>query len=115
MLKTIIKSVWDREVAQQLSGPEALERHGFSSVPAITVRGFLAWGLSEVGEFEEAEMWARQGIELSGQVKNLFSTAIIQACSGVAYLRHGKIDAAFKQLQEGYALSREADSRSEFE
>ena len=55
MLKTIIKSVWDREVAQQLSGPEALERHGFSSVPAITVRGFLAWGLSEVGEFEEAE------------------------------------------------------------
>lgn len=101
-----------REVAQQLSGPEALERHGFSSVPAITVRGFLAWGLSEVGEFEEAEMWARQGIELSGQVKNLFSTAIIHACSGLAYLRHGKIDAAFKQLQEGYTLSRDADIRA---
>ena len=101
-----------REVAKQLSGPAALERHGFSSVPAITVRGFLAWGLSEVGEFEEAEMWARQGIELSGQVKNLFSTAIIHACSGLAYLRQGKIDTAFKLLQEGYALSSDADIRA---
>ena len=57
-------------------------------------------------------MWARQGIELSGQVKNLFSTAIIHACSGLAYLRQGKIDAAFKQLQEGYTLSRDADIRA---
>ena len=101
-----------REVAKQLSGPAALERYGFSSVPSITARSYLAFGLSELGEFEEAEMWARQGIELSGQVKNLFSTALIHACSGLAYLRQGKIDTAFKLLQEGYALSSDADIRA---
>jgi tetratricopeptide (TPR) repeat protein len=101
-----------REVAKQLSGPAALGRYGFSSVPSITARSYLAFGLSELGEFEEAEMWARQGIELSGRVKNLFSTALIHACSGLAYLRQGKIDTAFKLLQEGYALSRDADIRA---
>jgi predicted ATPase len=55
-----------REVAQRLSGPSALERHGLSSVPSVTARGFLTWGLSELGAFEEAEMWSLQAEALVG-------------------------------------------------
>jgi tetratricopeptide (TPR) repeat protein len=98
-----------REVAKQLSGPAALERHGLSGVPSALIRGLLAWGLSELGEFEEAEMYARQGIELADQVKNVFTNAIVYALSGFAYLRRGNLETAKKLLQKSIALCREAE------
>jgi class 3 adenylate cyclase/tetratricopeptide (TPR) repeat protein len=103
-----------REVAERLSGPSALERHGLSSVPAVTTRGLLTWGLSELGEFDEAEMWAMQGIEFAGQVRNVFSTAFVHACSGLAYLRKGEIDTALKLLQTADTMVRDADIQSIF-
>jgi class 3 adenylate cyclase/tetratricopeptide (TPR) repeat protein len=102
----------NREVAKQLSGPAALERHGLSSVPSVVNRGLLSWGLSELGEFEEAEMWAQQGIELAGHVKNVFSTALVYACSGFTYLRRGNLETAMKLLQKANTLCREADLQS---
>jgi tetratricopeptide (TPR) repeat protein len=89
-----------REVAIQLSGPAALERHGLSSVPSVVARGFLAWALSELGEFEEAEMYARQGIELAEHMKNVFSTAVVYTQSGFAFLRHGNLETAKELLQK---------------
>jgi tetratricopeptide (TPR) repeat protein len=105
---------YHREVAQRLSGPSALERHGLSSVPSVTARGFLTWGLSELGEFEEAKMWASQGEALAGRVRNDFSTAFIQACSGLTYLRKGELGIALKFLQMADALVRDADIQSIF-
>jgi len=102
----------NREVAKQLSGPAALERHGLSSVPSVVTRGLLAWGLAELGEFEEAEMWAQQGIELAEHVKNVFSTALVYASSGFTYLRRGDLDTAMKLLQKANMLGREADLQS---
>jgi len=103
-----------REVAELLSGSSVLERHGLSSVPSIAARGLLTWGLSELGEFEEAEMWALQANELAGQVKNVFSTAFMQACSGLTYLRRGEFDSALISLQKANTLVRDADIQSIF-
>jgi class 3 adenylate cyclase/tetratricopeptide (TPR) repeat protein len=103
-----------REVAERLVGPSALERHGLSSVPSVTARGFLTWGLSELGEFEEAKMWALQAEALAGKVMNAFSTAFIQACSGLNYLRKGEPDTALKFLQKANALVRDAAIQSIF-
>jgi tetratricopeptide (TPR) repeat protein len=103
-----------REVAQRLSGPSALERHGLSSVPSVTARGFMTWGLSELGEFEEAEMWALQAEALADQVINAFSTAFIQACSGLNYLRKGEFDTALIFLEKANNLVRKADIQSIF-
>ncbi len=101
-----------REVAKQLSGPATLKRHGLSGVPSVLTRGFLAWGLSELGEFEEAEMYAQQGIELAEHVKNVISTALVYALSGYAYLRHGDLETAKKMLHKANTLGREADLQS---
>ena len=101
-----------REVAKQLSGPATLKRHGLSGVPSVLTRGFLAWGLSELGEFEEAEMYAQQGIELAEHVKNFISTALVYALSGYAYLRHGDLETAKKMLHKANTLGREADLQS---
>jgi tetratricopeptide (TPR) repeat protein len=78
----------------------------------VLTRGFLAWWLSELGEFEEAEMYAQQGIELAEHVKNVFSTALVYALSGYAYLRHGDLETAKKMLHKANTLGREADLQS---
>ncbi|CAB5131627.1 Adenylate cyclase (EC / Guanylate cyclase (EC [Olavius algarvensis associated proteobacterium Delta 3] len=103
-----------REVAEQLSGAEALKRHGLTTVPAITTRGYLAWGLAELGEFEEAQMWAGEGIELSGKVKNFLTTGFVKASAGLAFLRKGHLNIALRLLSEAFTLSRNADLQSIF-
>ena len=106
--------VLHREVAELLTGPSILERHGLSSIPSVTARGMLTWGLSELGEFEEAEMWALQGSKLAGQVKNAFSTAFMETASGLTYLRKGELDTALIFLKKANTLVRDADIQSIF-
>ena len=103
-----------REAVEQLTGPAALKRHGFSTVPAITLRGYLAWGLAERGDFEEAEMWAQEGMALSGHVKNLFSTGFVQACAGFVCLRKGDTNNALNILLKTKAMNLEAELQSIF-
>jgi len=74
----------------------------------------LAWGLSELGEFEEAKKWAREGIELTEQVKNVFSTVFINACSGETYLLQGKLEDALGFFEEAHGLAIDADLSSLF-
>ena len=98
-----------REVAEHISGSAALDRHGLTSLPSVSARSFLAWGLSELGEFEEAKRWAREGVELAEQVKNYFSTVFINVCSGLAYLRQGEFETALNYLEKAYALTIDAN------
>ena len=101
-----------REVAEQLSGPTALDRHGLTSLPSVSARCFLTWGLSEIGEFAEAESWSREGINLADQVKNVFSTVFINVCSGIVYLRQGNSDKALTFIKKAHDLSIESNLQS---
>jgi len=103
-----------REVAQTLSGTAAFERHGMAGVPSVLARGGLAWGLAELGEFEEAEAWGKQGAEIAEQVKNVFSSIWVYACLALAYLRSGKLDPAIELLQQTLALARNAKVKTFF-
>jgi tetratricopeptide (TPR) repeat protein len=103
-----------REVAQKLSGAAAFERHGLANVPSVVARGMLCWGLAELGEFQEAEGWGQQGIELDEKVKNVFSSTWLYASLGLGYLRRGKLDSAVKMLEQALALCREADVLASF-
>jgi tetratricopeptide (TPR) repeat protein len=98
-----------REVAERLSGPKVFERHGLAGLPSVLARGLLSWGLAELGEFEEAEAWGSQGIEIAEQGKNLFSSTWAHACLGYAYLIHGKLDQSINMLEKALTLCREAD------
>ena len=103
-----------REVTELLSGRPGMERHGLTSEPSVGTRALLTWGLSELGEFEEAEMWALQGSELAGQVRNNFSTAFMQATYGLKCLRNGELDTALQQLNEANTLVHDLDIQSIF-
>jgi tetratricopeptide (TPR) repeat protein len=97
-----------REVAQRLSGAAVFERHGLAGVPSIQARGLLAWGLAELGEFDEAEAWGQQGIEIAKKARNVFSSSWIYATLALAYLRRGKPDTAIESLHQALALIRDA-------
>jgi class 3 adenylate cyclase/tetratricopeptide (TPR) repeat protein len=103
-----------REIAQKLSGDSAFERYGLAALPSVLSRAFLSWGLAELGEFEEAEKWGQQGIEISNKGKNLFSAIWIHACLGTVYLLHGRPNSAIRMLEQALALSRDADILSAF-
>jgi len=103
-----------REIAQKLSGDFAFERYGLAALPSVLSRAFLSWGLAELGEFEEAEKWGRQGIVISNKGKNLFSATWIHACLGTVYLLQGRPNSATKMLEQALALCRDADILSAF-
>ena len=103
-----------QEAVILLNGPDILKRHGFTTVPAITLRGYLAWGAAERGDFKNAKVWAGEGLELSGQVKNLMTSVFVRACVGYAYLRKGDLDKALAILLDTLKLSREGEVQSIF-
>ena len=103
-----------KEAVILLNGPDILKRHGFATVPAITLRGYLAWGAAERGDFKNAEVWAGEGLELSGQVKNLMTSVFVRACVGYACLRKGELDKALTILLDTLKLSREGEVQSIF-
>ena len=103
-----------REVAQKLSGDAAFERFGLASLPSVLSRAFLTWGLAELGEFEEAEEWGQEGVEIVNKGKNLFSATWINAGLGTLYLLQGRPNLAIKTLEQALALCRDAGALSVF-
>lgn len=103
-----------REVAQRLTGTSAFERHGFSGVPSVLARSFLACGLAELGKFEEAENWDLEAIEISEQVKNTLSTTFNYTWLAFVYLRPGKLDSAIEMSMKCQHLIREANVQAAF-
>ena len=103
-----------REIAHKLSGDAAFERYGLAALPSVLSRAYLSWGLAELGEFEEAEKWGQEGIEIANQGKNLFSATWIHACLGTVYLLHGRPDLAIRTLEQALALCRDADVLAAF-
>ncbi len=103
-----------RQVAERLSGPAVFERHGLAGLPSVLARGLLSWGLAELGEFQEAEERALQGVQIAEQGNNLFSTTFAYAWLGTVYLLRGALDRAIKSLEKALAMCREADVLAAF-
>jgi len=103
-----------REVAERLSGSAVFERHGLAGLPSVLARGLLSWGLTELGEFEEAEERAVQGVQIAEQGNNLFSTTFAHSFLGTVYLLRGALDQAVKSLEKALDMCREFDVLSAF-
>jgi class 3 adenylate cyclase/tetratricopeptide (TPR) repeat protein len=102
------------EVAERLSGPAVFQRHGLAGLPSVLARGLLSWGLAELGEFEEAEERALQGVQIVEQGNNLFSTTFAYAFLGTVYLLRGALDRAINGLEKALAMCREFDVLAAF-
>ena len=100
-----------RQVARQLTGPPASQRHGMAGYPAVVARGFLAWGLAELGEFEEALRWANEGTEIGRQINSAMSTVWVTNYLALTHLRRGDIGEAVSLMEPNFALCNRAEVR----
>ena len=89
-----------REVAEALTGSAATERHGMAGYPAALSRGFLARGLSELGEREEAMKWAREALELADKVNSVMTQVWVTDDVAMTLMRFGENDHAVNLMQE---------------
>ena len=98
-----------REVAKELTGPPAFEHHGMAGFPAMISRGFLAWGLSEMGDFEEARTWSEEGAAMAEQVNSTMTTVWVNDYLALGYLHQGRLDPAVEVMERNFELCREAE------
>jgi tetratricopeptide (TPR) repeat protein len=92
------------EVVQSLDGKHMLQRHGMAGYPAALSRGFLAYGLTELGEFQEAFRWAREGVEIAHQVNSAMTTVWVTNNLALTHLMMGEPEKSLELMQPNFAL-----------
>ena len=100
-----------RQVVKELTGPVAYHRHGMAGFPAAITRGFLAWGLAELGEFEEALGWAQEGMEIASEVSSAMTTVWVTDYLALTHLRRGDLMQAISLLEPNLELCQQAEVR----
>ena len=94
---------------EALDGDPTEDRFGLAGLAHALSRGWLAWSLSEVGEFPEGIARAEEALEIAQRADHAFSLA--DACRelGCLYLRKGEIPRALEVLERGLALCRSGE------
>ncbi len=98
-----------RRAVKELSGPPAYQLHGMAGYPAAITRGFLAWGLAELGEFDEALAWAREGVEIASEVNSAMSTVWVTDYLALTHVRRGEFDQAIALAEPNFELCERAE------
>ncbi len=93
-----------REVVQSLVGKQMLQRHGMAGYPAALSRGFLAYGLAELGEFYEAFRWAHEGVEIAHQVNSAMTTVWVTNNLALTHLMQGEPEKSLELMQPNFEL-----------
>jgi tetratricopeptide (TPR) repeat protein len=100
-----------RQVVKELTGSVAYRRHGMSGFPAAITRGFLAWGLAELGEFDEALVWAQDGRQIASEVNSAMTTVWVTNYLALTHLLRGEIGRAIALLEPNLELCQRAEVR----
>ncbi len=98
-----------RRVAQSLEGDKRRERCGLAGFPAAMARAWLAWALSERGEFEEGIAQGQEGIRIAEALDHPYS--LLCASWGLWYLYglKGEFSEAGRLLERSLALARDSN------
>jgi tetratricopeptide (TPR) repeat protein len=100
-----------RQVVKELTGPVAYQHHGMSGYPSAITRGFLAWGLAELGEFDEALAWAHEGTQIASEVNSAMTTVWVTNYLAFTCLLRGELSRAIGLMEPNFALCQQAEVR----
>jgi len=92
-----------------LEGDRPSERFGLPGLPSVLARDWLAWSLSEAGEFAEGIVHAEEAVRIAGAADHAFSMADACRAIGCLYIRKGDIPEAVGVLERGLELCRTRD------
>src|SRR4029077_3786007 len=84
--------------------PEASgERFGLPGIAAVLTRAQLAWTLAELGQFDEAEQTAEEGLRLAEERRDPYSVTLALLGVGGPLVRRGQFREARGLLERGIA------------
>lgn len=86
------------------------ERFGLFVLPGPFAQSFIAWSLSELGEFEAGRRIGKHALDIATAAQHPFSVGYAHLGLGVTALRQGKVDLAIDEFES--ALSDRAFSDS---
>jgi DNA-binding NtrC family response regulator/tetratricopeptide (TPR) repeat protein len=92
-----------------LQGDVSLERfgpYGLHAPPAILPRALLIWGLSELGEFAQAEPVLEEGLRIAETIDHPYSQTFLSLGEGILRVRQGDLPKAVSALERSLALCR---------
>jgi tetratricopeptide (TPR) repeat protein len=98
-----------RRAIALLPGELYSARLGLPVLPAAIVRGCMAWGLAELGDFAAAASMGEDAVRLVETVAHPPSMAVALAFVGLVYCRQGDVHTAIRVLEKGLALSQTAN------
>jgi tetratricopeptide (TPR) repeat protein len=84
-------------------------RFGLPILPAATHRGFVAWGLAELGDFATGTGMGEDAVRLGETVAHPASIAAALWFAGLVSCRQGDVHTAIRMLEQGLALSQLAN------
>ena len=98
-----------REVAESLSGERTHDYLGLPVLPAVFSRSHLVLALAELGEFEEAERFTNEAIEIAERTRQPDTLLWAYTGAGVGRLIRGHLAPATSALEHALELCRTAD------
>ena len=93
-----------RQVVALLTGELRYARLGRVAPPALSSRAFVAWCLTELGDFAEGISLAEDAVRLGETVEQPYSIAGALGPVGCLYRRQGVLQQAIPALERGLAL-----------
>jgi tetratricopeptide (TPR) repeat protein len=97
------------EVAASLAGERLHDYLGLPVLPAVFARSQLVLALAELGEFEEAERYISEVIEIAESTRHPDTLLWAHAGAGFARLVRGHVASATSALEHALDLCRTAD------
>jgi tetratricopeptide (TPR) repeat protein len=82
---------------------------GMSGPSVLFSRSWLAWSLSELGEFAEGIARGEEAVQRADALDHAFTRADAYRAIGCLYVRKGDMSAALTVLERGLKLARNAD------
>jgi tetratricopeptide (TPR) repeat protein len=80
-------------------------RFGLAVLPGVLARGYMAWGLAELGDFVEAVSMGEDAVRLAEAVAQPSSMANTLWCACFVYRRQGDVHTAIPVLEQALAIS----------
>jgi class 3 adenylate cyclase/tetratricopeptide (TPR) repeat protein len=89
---------------QALTGERASQRLGQTGLPSVLSRSWFVWCCSELGEFDEARLRAKEGMAIAEAGAHPFDLVVAGFGLGVVALRQGDVDQAITVLERALEL-----------
>ena len=98
-----------QRVMALLTGELCYARFGLPILPAVLARGYLAWGLAELGNFTEVGSMGEDVVRLAEADAQPASIAIALWCVGLLSRRQGDVHPVIPVLERSLALCQNAN------